>query len=423
MEVLLKQKAASFVSQVLEELAVIGADLDGGVTRLLYTPQWLEAQIHVAKCMKAMGLEVRFDRVGNLYGRLSGEREDAPVILTGSHIDTVRSGGNYDGAYGIAAGLAALRYLKEQCGKPKYSLEVVSFCEEEGSRFPLAYWGSGNVTGVYHWQGGSDIRDSSKISLHKAMERVGFGKLDQLDARRNDIGAFVEVHIEQGPTLERLNKQIGIVEAIVGQRRYAVTLRGETNHAGTTPMSMRKDALACAAEIMTRLEADAHQYGEPLVATVGRIEASPNQPNVVPGSVHFTIDIRHHEEQVLEQFSEQTLAFIRESAARRGVELTLIPWLQAEPAHMSSALIDRLERITEEQGMSYRRMVSGAGHDAQLFPSLCPTVMLFVPSRDGISHSPEEYTTPDQLMDGVSVLAALLHELAYEGDEHDAITL
>lgn len=403
----------SFVCQLLDELSSFGASEDGGVTRLLYTPAWLEAQLFLANRMKGIGLDVRFDRVGNLFGRLQGKLEDAPVIMIGSHIDTVQSGGKYDGAYGIAAGIAALDQLQTTYGQPDITLEVVSFCEEEGSRFPLTYWGSGNVTGMYDWQSGGAIHDQDRVTLQEAMEAIGFGKQDQPDARRTDIAVYVELHIEQGPILERLDKRIGLVEAIVGQRRYVITVQGDTNHAGTTPMSMRCDALVGVAEMMVQLEAEARKYGEPLVATVGRIEAWPNTPNVIAGNVEFTLDIRHPNEDSLTEFSEEALTQLREIADGRGLKLTIVPWLTAKPSPMSGDLTRRLERIAKELSLSSKRMVSGAGHDAQLFPAQCPTAMLFVPSQGGCSHSPEEYTSPDELEDGVSVLTALLYELGY----------
>ncbi|WP_336785909.1 allantoate deiminase [Paenibacillus sp. MMO-177] len=415
MRIPMEQEAASFVSRLLDELATFGADEQGGVTRLLYTPEWLQAQLFLAEKMKSLGMEVRFDRVGNLFGRLEGSSKEAPVVLTGSHIDTVRSGGHYDGAYGIAAGIAAVTYLKDTYGQPVNTLEIVSFCEEEGSRFPLTYWGSGNMTGVYDWQSGGIVFDSEGVSLQEAMEAAGFGKPEQDASKREDIGAFVEIHIEQGPVLERQRKRIGIVEAIVGQHRYVVTVRGETNHAGTTPMSMRHDALVGAAEMILQLEADALVFGEPLVATVGRIECIPNTPNVVPGEVSFTVDVRHIDEDVIAKFCDHAIAKFNEIAKWRGLELSIVPWLEARPAPMNKELSDKLERISNDLSLPYRRMVSGAGHDAQMFTANCPTAMLFVPSQSGISHSPQEYTSPEELAEGVSVLAALLYELAYEG--------
>ncbi|MFF2482504.1 allantoate deiminase [Paenibacillus sp. NPDC058071] len=411
----MKRDAAAFVCELLEGLARFGAEEGGGVTRLLYSPEWLKAQHYLAEKMEGLGLDVYFDRVGNLIGRMEGTSSRDPVVLTGSHIDTVRFGGRYDGAYGIAASIAAVTYLQETYGQPVKTVEVVSFCEEEGSRFPLTYWGSGNMVGNYDWSNGEAVFDGDGVSLAEAMAAAGFGRPEQPAACRVDIGAFVEIHIEQGPVLEKQRKRIGIVETIVGQRRYAVKVQGASNHAGTTPMSLRRDALAGAAEMILQLEADALLYGELLVATAGRIDCAPNAPNVVPGSVGFTVDVRHADEATLSDFCEMMLSKFKEMAQWRGLELQIVPWLTAKPAPMHAGLSGMAERIAQDLSLPNRRMVSGAGHDAQLFSSLCPTALLFVPSQAGVSHSPDEYTSPEELADGVSVLAALLYELAYEG--------
>lgn len=402
------------LTRLLDELAAFSEGDDPGVTRLLYTGAWSDAQRYLAGQMAEAGLETRFDAVGNLYGRLPGTEPGAKAVLTGSHIDTVRSGGKYDGAYGIVAGLAALAYLKRMYGPPKRPLEVVSFCEEEGSRFPLAYWGSGNVTGVYDWRHEGEVVDEDDVPLREAMAASGFGKEELGECRRSDLAAYVEIHIEQGMVLERMDKRIGIVETIVGQRRYAVTLDGAANHAGTTPMTMRQDAAAGAAECIVRLEALASQWGEPLVATVGKIEAQPNTPNVIAGTVDFTLDIRHADEWKLNAFSELALSEIERIALRRRLRHRITPWLSTKPVPMNPSLARRAERICQQLILPYRRMVSGAGHDAQLLAAACPAAMVFVPSRAGISHSPNEYTAPALLADGAAVLVSILYELAYE---------
>ncbi|MFC0211949.1 allantoate deiminase [Paenibacillus chartarius] len=404
------------LSPLLEELAGFSESGGPGVTRLLYTKAWLDAQMFLAERMRSCGLEVRFDRVGNLYGRLAGSMPGASVVLTGSHIDTVRAGGRFDGAYGIAAGLLAVARLKEVYGTPVRPLEVVSFCEEEGSRFPLAYWGSGNVSGMYAERDGSGIFDHEGISLEEAMREAGFGLSSQPDSRRSDIGAFVELHIEQGVVLERMGRRIGLVESIVGQRRYSLTLSGKPNHAGTTPMKMRRDALAGAAEIMLELEERAWHAGDPLVATVGRIEATPNTPNVIAGEVRFTLDIRHDDELELERFSQGVLDASRFIAESRQLTLDIRSWLQTAPVQMDSQLVKVLQGVSAGMGITSRRMASGAGHDAQVLAGICPSAMLFVQSRDGISHSPEEYTMPEHLQEGAAVLANCLRQLAY-GEE------
>ena len=402
------------LTKLLGQLAAFSEGEGPGVTRLLYTSSWANAQRFLADVMAEAGLTPRFDAVGNLYGRLSGTDPDDKVVLTGSHVDTVRSAGQYDGAYGIVAGIAALSYLKKTYGAPRRPLEVVSFCEEEGSRFPLAYWGSGHVSGLYDWRSGADMADEDGVTLGEAMRDCGFGREELGECRRDDLAAFVELHIEQGMVLERMEKKIGIVETIVGQRRYAVTLEGAANHAGTTPMTMRQDAAAGAAECIVRLEALASRWGEPLVATVGKIEARPNTPNVIAGAVDFTLDIRHADEWRLNAFSELALSEIERIALRRRLRHKITPWLATKPVPMNPALTRSAERVCQHLILPYRRMVSGAGHDAQVIAPLCPTAMIFVPSRGGISHSPSEYTEPRLLADGVAVLAAMLYELAYE---------
>jgi allantoate deiminase len=404
---------ADYVTQLLEDLGAIGAERGGGITRLLYSESWKRAQSFLADKMAEAGLEVRYDRVGNLYGRLPGTSPDAPVILTGSHVDTVRSGGKYDGAYGIAASLSSVRALKKRYGQPKRTLEVVSFCEEEGSRFPLAYWGSGSVTGMHPPELADTAMDPDGTLLGDAMKEAGFGRDEQPDPLRRDIGAFIEVHVEQGVILERTGDPIGIVETIAGQRRYILTVEGETNHAGTTPMSMRLDALAAAAEMIQMLEKAAVRAGEPLVATVGRMKIAPNIPNVIPGTVEFSLDIRHLSETLLTGFCEAVLGKFRSIAEHRGLTLSVQTALLSRPVPMDPLLTGRLEQVCRERGLAYRRMMSGAGHDAQSFPPLCPTAMLFVPSRAGISHSPEEYTAPEYLVTGTNILTEILHELAY----------
>ncbi|ETT62864.1 MULTISPECIES: Zn-dependent hydrolase [Paenibacillus] len=412
------QASTQKLLDLLEELAAFST-AGPGVTRLLYTEEWSRAQIFLQEKMAGLGLEVSVDKVGNVYGRLSGRDPQQKVILTGSHIDTVVNGGKYDGAYGIAAAMIALQDLQRNFGQPQRTLEVVSFCEEEGSRFPLAYWGSGHVTERYDGSEAETCMDAEGVTLKAAMAQSSFlqditeEKASKRTGVRNDIGAFVELHIEQGIILEKTDTQIGVVQGIVGQRRYVVKVSGIANHAGTTPMFMRQDALASAVEMLYVLESSAKTAGEPLVATSGKLEVNPNTPNVIPGEVLFTLDIRHSEEDELERFCEKLLAECNEIAVKRGVTLEATSVLHTVPAPMDMKLSAMLENICRLQGKTYRTMVSGAGHDAQLLAPRCPTAMIFVPSRAGISHSPEEYTSPEQLAAGLEVLTAMLYELAY----------
>ncbi|NBD23259.1 Zn-dependent hydrolase [Paenibacillus glycinis] len=404
-------------TRLLERFSAVGADPEGGVTRLLYDAAWREAQRMVAGLMREAGLAVSVDEVGNVYGRLAGTDGAASSVLTGSHIDTVRRGGRYDGALGIAAAIAALSRLKREYGPPRRTLEAVSFCEEEGSRFPLAYWGSGHVTGGKRFDGSLDAVDSNGISLRAAMLEAGFDPEAGRLSRRSDIGAFAELHIEQGEVLERERCDIGIVDAIFGQRRYFVDVEGRAGHAGTTPMAIRADALAAAAEMIVWLRQAAVAAGDGLVATVGMLDAMPNVANVIPGKVRFSLDVRHRDEDALQAFCERTFAAFGDIADRNGVKASLTCWLAERPSPMDAKLQAEIARICADKGYSCRGIGSGAGHDAGLFAAVCRTAMIFVPSRGGISHAPEEDTAPEQLECGTDVLTGLLYALAYGEEE------
>lgn len=410
-----KQKLSvkNSITDYIEWLAQYGASADGGVTRLLYTKEWMDAQLAVKTEMSSFGLETRFDDVGNVFGRLSGTQSPDEVIVTGSHIDTVINGGKYDGAYGVLAAMLALKQLKETYGAPKKTLEAVSLCEEEGSRFPMTYWGSGNMTGVFSEQDAKEPRDESGVSLQTAMHESGFGKGVFQSAYRTDISAFVELHIEQGKTLEMSGRDLGIVTSIAGQRRYLVTLEGECNHAGTTSMKWRKDPLAASSRIIHELLLRSDELPDELRLTCGKITAEPNVANVIPGRVQFSIDIRHQHQHVLEQFHQDMVALINGICLQKGIRADIDEYMQIEPVPMDERLKAAALETAAENGISCEEMVSGAGHDAQMIGRRYPACMLFVPSRGGISHSPKEYTSARQLEIGVRALTDLLYKLAY----------
>ncbi|MFT3655933.1 Allantoate amidohydrolase [Bacillus sp. B01(2024)] len=410
-----KQKLSvkNSITDYIEWLAQYGASADGGVTRLLYTKEWMDAQLAVKTEMSSFGLETRFDDVGNVFGRLSGTQSPDEVIVTGSHIDTVINGGKYDGAYGVLAAMLAIKQLKETYGAPKKTLEAVSLCEEEGSRFPMTYWGSGNMTGVFSEQDAKEPRDESGVSLQTAMHESGFGKGVFQSAYRTDISAFVELHIEQGQTLEMSGRDLGIVTSIAGQRRYLVTLEGECNHAGTTSMKWRKDPLAAGSRIIHELLLRAEEQPDELRLTCGKITAEPNVANVIPGRVQFSIDIRHQNQRVLKQFHEDMAVLINRICRQKGIHAVIDEYMRIEPVPMDKRLKDAAFETAAENGISCEEMVSGAGHDAQMIGRRHPACMLFVPSRSGISHSPKEYTSARQLEIGVRVLTDLLYKLAY----------
>lgn len=400
--------------QLLRWLGSFGADPEGGTSRLLYQKSWVSAQQGLASLMRKHGFTVKYDAIGNLFGRLEGTEHPEETILTGSHVDTVKNGGHYDGQLGIIGGIVAMAQLKEQYGMPKRSLEVVSMAEEEGSRFPYVFWGSKNIIGIADKEEVKNLRDFDDVPFVEAMSKAGFQFPPEDFQPRQDFKAFVELHCEQGGVLEREKKPIGIVEHIVGQRRYTVNLYGEANHAGTTPMSYRHDAVYAFSRIQCMITETAIRYGDPMVATVGKVEVSPNIVNVVPAHVLFTLDVRHTDQQVIWDFTEEITERMQTITKEVGVKLDVDLWMDEAPVPMDPEVVKVLKRACEERDLNYRMMHSGAGHDAQILATKIPTAMLFVPSHNGISHNPEEYTHPKDLGEGIKALCAALYELAYK---------
>lgn len=401
------------VASMIEWLASFGLTENGGVTRLLYSDAWVKAQHAVKKEMEEVGLQTYFDDVGNLFGRLEGSNPGSKTILTGSHIDTVVDGGKYDGAFGVIASFLAVQRLYQTYGPPQKTIEVVSFCEEEGSRYPLTFWGSRNIQGVYGLDQVKGLTDSEGYPFLGAMKEAGFDPDTYITPVRDDIERFVEIHIEQGMVLEKNQRTIGVVSHIVGQRRYTIKVQGESNHAGTTPMHYRKDAVSTASEYISFLTKKAKEMHPHLVATVGKLEVLPNVPNVVAGEVAFSLDIRHHQEGVLDAFCAEIFSTFQSHADEREMQLEISQWMDVLPVELNEEMNAMIRGIAEDKNIPYQDIISGAGHDAQVFGSVCPTCLIFVPSRDGISHSPKEFTHVHDLEKGIDVLSEILYQLAY----------
>ena len=383
------------------------------MSRLLFTKEWLDAQTALRQRFEDLGMEAAFDEVGNLYGVLRGTEGSERAIATGSHVDTVVQGGTLDGALGIFGGYLAVKDLLERYGRPKKDLMVISLAEEEGSRFPFVFWGSKNLVGRVSEADIAEVRDNDGVSFTEAMHTCGFGMRTALTSKADAIDAFVELHIEQGNTLEMEHKQVGVVTGIVGQRRYNVHLTGEANHAGTTLMRYRHDVVQVFAEIVSQSIAKAKAEGDPLVLTFGHIEVVPNTVNVVPGEAMFTMDCRHTDKDTLVRFTEQIEADMARIAAEHGVAIEIDRWMDEDPVPMNDEVVGTIRETCEGLGSNYRMMHSGAGHDSQIIAPHIPTGMIFVPSRGGISHNPAEYTDPAELAAGIEVLAETLHRLAY----------
>ena len=387
----------------LDELYAIGAQPDGGTYRGLYDAAWATAVERVERWLKDAGLKTRRDAVGNLWGRVEGT-DEGKSIVTGSHIDTVRRGGRLDGALGIVAGLTAVESLLKEKGKPRRTLEVVAVCEEEGSRFATNFWGSRAIIG------GIDHLDPD---IAAAMRERGLDPARIAGAARDDIDTFVELHIEQGAVLETSGVPLAVVSTIVGTAHLEITVTGRPDHAGTTPMAMRQDALAGAAAMIQAIESVARSLGAPAVATVGRIRAEPDQMNVIPGRVVFTVDLRHADLGARRALEERIRSICGTVASERGLKFEIRVLQAKPPVLMHLEVKSVLARAARESGVQATELVSGAGHDAQILAARCKVGMLFVPSLGGRSHCPEESTRPEHLELGTNVLRQALQIIAY----------
>ena len=397
------------LAQSIENLGQIGQNPSGGVRRIAYSPEDIQARNLVQHWMIEVGMSVRIDTAGNIIGRYPGKLPQAPALATGSHIDTVPNGGRYDGAFGVLAGLEVVRVLNERQMQLNHPLEVIVFTDEEGSMIgSKAMSGRVNDDPAYYCRSG-------ETNIQTCLERVGGNWYQIKQSRRSseDMAAFVELHVEQGPILEALGKQIGVVEGIVGQRRYTIAVKGSSSHAGSTPMHMRQDALVAASGVVLAVNKLANTPGQQ-VATVGRIEVSPNAANVIPGSVEMSLDIRDLSNLHIDNLMEQLRLNIEAIAADTQTQIQLHPFLQNEPALAQPNIQQTIVQVCEDLGLSYTHLPSRASHDAQEIANFTDMGMIFVPSEAGVSHAETEYTSPEQCTQGANVLLHTLLKL----DQH-----
>lgn len=403
----------ALVEAMIMEMGAIGAHSGTGVWRTVYSPEWVAANDLFSRWCNEAGLAVSSDAVGNVWGKLEGS-EPGKSIVSGSHIDTQKPGGRYDGTLGVLAGLIAISALKAQFGQPKRTLEVVSLCEEEGSRFPSAnFWGSRAIIGAIAPEVPYQTIGYDGETIAQAMRQVGLDPATIPNAVRDDIDSFIELHIEQGPILEHADLSVAIVDAITGLRHYEVTLRGEQNHAGAFPMDLRRDPMAGFAEIASGVINTAHRLGRPAVTTIGRAEVYPNGSAVVPREVKFTIDARHPDPAQRLKLYDLHEALMREVASRRGLELDWTVQIEKEPCLSDPGLVRTFQQAAKVGGIPTLPMASGAGHDSQQMAKIAKTVMIFVRSKDGRSHTPEEFSSIPDIVAGITVLAEGLYALAY----------
>ena len=396
---------------LINGIGKIGEQTAGGIIRHVYDRAWSVARQMLMGEMKDAGLDVREDAVGNIFGRIEGD--SARTILTGSHIDTVVQGGKYDGALGVISALTALRAIKRQRGRPKKSLEMVALCEEEDSRYHANFWGTRGILGLIEPSELDGLTDLQGVTIGQAMRDAGFPPEKFRDAVREDLDAFVELHIEQGRILFDEHLPLGVVDTITGLYRFKVTVQGRTDHAGTTPMDLRRDALQAAAHIATEMTRVVAEVGRPAVLTNGWWNVQPGAWNIVPGLVEFSVDLRHPDEPTKQRLAAQVRQLGEQIAGERGVSISYELASDILPMDMHPRVKAQLQAAADSLAVKWIPMISGAGHDSQVMAKGVPTAMLFVPSVEGRSHSAAEYTSPEDAARGASVLATALEHLAY----------
>ena len=393
----------------LEDLARVGAIDGGGVCRLALTDEDKQGRDLVVRWMRELGLSVSIDQIGNVVGVRPGS-EDGPPVMIGSHIDTVRTGGRYDGNLGVLAGLEVVACLEQASITTRHPVAVAFFTNEEGARFAPDMMGSGVHQGALSLAECLATIGIDGVAVLAELERIGYAGDAACGTMR--ARAYLELHIEQGPVLDREGITIGAVEGVQGISWTEVTLGGVSNHAGTTPMSMRTDAGYVAAELAVFVRGPAKEMGGTQVATVGSLKLSPNLVNVIANAATMTVDLRNTDEALLQRAELATFAHLDAVAAAEGVSVSRRSLARFAPVDFDPDVIALVEAQARAQGHTVRRLPSGAGHDAQMFAPNCPSGMIFVPSVDGISHNVREHTDPADIEAGANVLYAVARQLA-----------
>jgi allantoate deiminase len=400
----------------LFDLGEIDRQREGGVTRLSFTDEERAAKDRVASYMDEAGLSVREDAAGNLFGRREGRNADLPSVLVGSHVDSVYNGGDFDGPLGVLAGVEVLQTMQERGVETDHPIEVVAFTDEEGARFSFGMIGSRALAGKLTPEDLTEHEDADGVSIAEAMREYGLDPecIDEAARPEGSVKAYVELHIEQGRVLESEDLPAGVVTGIAGPVWLRFVLEGETGHAGATPMGLRRDALAAAAEIMGLIEAGASETGTS-VGTVGQLSLEPGGINIIPGRVEFSLDLRDIDEGVRDRVEEGILEGAREVCERRGVGLEIEALQRLAPAPCSELVRDAIGRACERLDIRVHTLPSGAGHDGMQLTGLCPMGMIFIRSKDGVSHSPDEWSAKEDCAAGSEVLYWTVLDLAGGG--------
>mgnify|MGYP001009723839 FL=1 len=391
-------------------------DVGDGINRLAFTDaDWAGRQYIVDRMIDA-GLTVEADGFGNVIGYKAGKNPDLPVVMVGSHTDSVPNGGNYDGVVGVLSAIEAVRSMTEDNVEHDHTIAVVDFMCEESSRFGAATLGSKAMRGELTLDDLHRLVDKKGISIYEALQSRNLNPdgIETMEYTR-PVKAFIEIHIEQGKVLEHEQKKIGIVTGIAAPERFYVTIRGNADHSGATPMNLRHDALCGASKIILGIEEIAFMQEEPpVVGTVGVVEVVPGAMNVIPGAVKLGVDIRSISKVARDSVVTLIKEFIDVIAEKRGLSYTIEPVAQDHPVAMHPVMIREIEEAVKSVGVDYMTMPSGAGHDAMHWADDVPTGMIFIPCREGISHNPAEFADMDDIVTGAKILDTVLRKLSLE---------
>ena len=387
---------------MIDETAAFGAIAGGGLDRQALSEPDRQVRDWFRGTCEALGCSVAVDEVGNMFARRPGRRDDIPPIAVGSHLDTQPTGGRFDGVLGVLAGVEILHALADAGHLTEAPLEIVNWTNEEGARFAPAMLASGVYAGIYGVDYARGRRDAHGVAFGEALDAIGYRGPEKAGARK--LGALFELHIEQGPVLEAEGVPIGVVTGGQGARWYDCTFRGGTGHTGATPMRLRRNALVGAARLVTAMDAIAADAGPDAVASVGRLEVSPNSRNVIPGEVRFSVDLRHPDDGVLDAMAARFEALLEETARDVGLAHEMERVLIFPAVRFDPKMIACVEKGAEQADARWRHIVSGAAHDAVYVARVAPTTMVFVPCRDGISHNVAEFASKEHCALGTQVV-------------------
>lgn len=395
-----------------DEFNQIGATERGGVNRPALSDANRRARDKLCDWFREVGLTVTVDEMGNIFGRREGKRDDLPPVLVGSHIDSQYNGGRYDGVIGVLGGLEVIEALADAGVRTRRPIEVVAWSNEEGVRFQPDMLGSGVFAGAFDREFALSRTDAEGNTFGEELERIGYAGPEP--CRPRDLHCYVELHVEQGPRLERRGLSVAAVEGVYGFAWLSVTLEGIADHAGPTPMHERQDALVAASDVVAAVRRLAATGGEDLVGTVGSLAVKPDSINVIPETVELTVDLRSHDTAVVSSAVDRIQREIAWAAEREGIDAEVEELMRIEPRTFDPAAVETVEAAIEAAGYEGTTLVSGAGHDASYLDDVCPTGMVFVPSVDGISHRESEFTEWEDVVAGVEVLSEAVRGKAAE---------